>query len=154
MPSDVALIPIFAALKTLMVAHAPLTALIGTKTVGAGGGPAVYDDGAVTQNTPPPYVTIGAGTQIPFHTMGPIGSARYGWNCTLQIKAVSTGTDAEVLGIMSAVMGLLYDGRELTLAGYGNAWCDEFSIQPMLVSTVAGVTTREVPGILRVYAVD
>jgi hypothetical protein len=146
MPSDVALIPIFAALKTLMIAHVPLTSLLGTR----GGAPTVFDDGAVPLNWATPYVTIGAGTQIPAHLFGP----RYGWNCTVQIKAVSTGSDAETLAILSAAMGLLYHGRVLTVAGYSAAQCDEFTVHPILTSAVAGVTTREAPGILRVRVTD
>lgn len=154
MPSELALIPITAALKALMVAHTPLTSLIASKTVGAGGGPAIYDEGSVAQGAPMPYVVMGAGTQIPFHGMG----GTFGWNCTLQIKAVRQGNEqtgeATVGLIMSRIVGLLYHGRTITVTGYGSAWCDEFTVQPTIVTVVAGVVTREVPGILRVFVHD
>ncbi len=77
MPSEVALGAIYASAKALLAASAPLTALLATKTIG--GAPAIYDDGAVPQNSLMPYLTIGAGTQVPWHTMGVQGMARYGW---------------------------------------------------------------------------
>lgn len=152
MPSDVALGPIYVALKALLAAHAPLTALISTKPVGSGA--AIYDDGAVLQAATMPYLTIGAGTQNPWHTMGEIGSARYGWNCTVQIKAVGQVSESAGLAIMSAVATAVREGTPLTLAGYGAAWCDEFQLVPTLITVQAGVTTREWPAILRVYCSD
>lgn len=164
MPSDVVLGPIYAALKTLLAAHAPLTALIAVKPIGVG--PAIYDDGAVPQAAtvpvPPatswlPYLTIGAGTQVPDHTMGDANDAnakRFGWNCTLQIKAVGQITEAAGLTILSKVATALKEGTALTLAGYGSAWCDEFTVFPTIVTVQAGVTTREWPAILRVRCHD
>ena len=151
MPADVVLAPIYVAMKALMVATAPLTALLATKPLG---GPAIYDEGAVAQGAAMPYLTIGAGTQVPWHTMGVVGSARYGWNCTLQIKAAGQGTEASGLAIMSQVAALFHDGKELSLAGYGSSWAEEFTLQPTIVTTLAGVTTREWPAILRVLAHD
>lgn len=152
MPSEVVLGSIYATLKTLLSASAPLAGLLATKTLG--GTPAIYDEGAVPQGSAMPYLTIGAGTQVPFHTMGAPNDPRYGWNCTLQIKAVGQGNEASGLAILSAVVGVAYDGRLLNLPGYGSSWCDEFTVQPTLVTTVAGVTTREWPGILRVICHD
>lgn len=152
MPSDVALGPIYVAIQALLAAAGPLTALISTKPLG--GTPAVYDDGGVLQAATMPYLTVGAGTQMPWHTMGEIGSARYGWNCTLQIKAVGQITEAAGLAIMSQVATALREGTPLTLAGYSSAWCDEFELFPTLITVQAGVTTREWPAILRVYCAD
>lgn len=152
MPSDVALGPIYAALKTLLAASTPVTALISTKPLG--GAPAIYDDGGVLQAATMPYLTIGAGTQVPWHTMGEPGTARYGWNCTVQIKATGQIADAAGLGILGAVATALREGTPLTLPGYATAWCDEFQVQPTQVTVQAGVTTREWPAILRVYCSD
>ena len=152
MPSDVVLGSIYTAIKALLAAHAPLTALISTKPVGTG--PAIYDDGSVLQAATMPYLTVGAGTQVPWHTMGEAGSARYGWNCTLQIKAVGQGSEASGMAIMSTVFTALREGTALTLSGYATAWCDEIEMFPTLVSIQAGVTTREWPAILRVYCSD
>ncbi len=152
MPSEVALGAIYAAVKTLLAASAPLTALVAVKTIG--GAPAIYDDGAVPQSSLMPYLTIGAGTQVPWHTMGVQGMARYGWNCTLQVKAVGQGTEASGLAIMSQVAAVLYDGRELNLAGYGSSWTEELTVHPTIVTVLAGVTTREWPAIIRVFAHD
>jgi hypothetical protein len=152
MPPDVVLGSIYTAIKALLAAHAPLTALIAVKPLG--GTPAIYDDGSAPQAATMPYLTVGAGTQNPWHTMGEPGSARYGWNCTLQIKAVGQGNEASGLTIMSTVATALREGTPLTLAGYGAAWCDEFQMVPTLITVQAGVTTREWPAILRVYCSD
>lgn len=154
MPAEVALVPIYAALKAELAAAVPVTGLISTKPAGAGGGPAVYDEGGVHQQATMPYVTIGAGTQVPFHTMGAYGAPKWGWNCTLQIKVIGQVSEAAGLGILSAIIGVLYHGRTLTVPGYSSAWCDEFTVQPTIVTTQAAVVTREWPGILRVYVHD
>jgi hypothetical protein len=158
MPSEVALIPITAALKALLVSEASVTSLLASKPAGAGGGPAIYDEGSVHQSATFPYLTIGAGTQVPFHTFGGPASAHFGWNCTLQMKAVGQGAgqtaESAIQLVLSSVVGVCYHGRSLTVTGYGSAWCDEFVIQPTLITVLAGVTTREVPGILRVLVHD
>jgi len=157
MPSEVALSAIYTALKTLMVAYAPLTALLAVKPLGVSV-PAIYDEGSVPQAATMPYLTIGAGTQTPWHTMGDANdptAKRWGWNSTLQIKAVGQGNEASGLAILSQVATVLYGGRNLTLAGYNTAWIDDdFNVQPTLVTTLAGVTTREWPAILRVFCHD
>lgn len=152
MPSEVVLPAVYAAIKSLMAGSAPLTALIATKALG--GAPAIYDEGSVPQSSPMPYITVGLGTQIPWHTMGVSSFARWGWNCTVQIKAVGQGSESSGLLILSEVADVLKEGTELNLAGYGSSWCDEFTVQPTIVTTSAGVTTREWPAILRVYCHD
>jgi len=152
MPSEVVLGPVYVELKSLMAAYAPLTGLLAVKTLG--GLPAIYDEGSVPQGSAMPYLTIGLGTQIPWHTMGVVGSSRYGWDCTIQIKAVGQGTEASGLAILGKVATVLREGTDLTLAGYGSAWCDEFTVQPTIITILAGVTTREWPAILRVFCHD
>jgi hypothetical protein len=164
LPSDVALGPIYEALKTLLAAYAPLTTLIGVKPIG--GTPGIYDDGAVpTAVTTPvapattwlPYLTIGAGTQVPSHTFGDANdptAKRWGWNCTVQIKGIGQVGESAGLAIMSKVLTVVKEGTPLTLAGYDSAWCDESQIFPTIITTLAGVTTREWPVILRVYCSD
>jgi hypothetical protein len=150
MPHEVALEKIYPAVKTLLAGYAPLTSLLATK---ANGTPAIYDEGEVAvQGSGVPYLVVGSGTQVPEHTMGPGG--RYGWNCTLQIKAVGKGSEAQVLGVMSQVGAVLYDGRDLTLAGYTEAWCSDYVIVPTLIENVSGVVTRSVPAIVRVQCHD
>lgn len=153
MPSEVVLGPIYTALKALMAAYVPLTGLLAVKPLGVAV-PAIYDDGSVPQLATMPYLTIGAGTQVPDHTMGMSNLARYGYNCTLQIKAVGQGNEASGLAIMNQVQALLYDGRELNIAGYGSSWTEQFILHPTIVTTLAGVTTREWPAILRVRVYD
>jgi hypothetical protein len=157
MPHEVVLGSIYAALKTLLASTVPLTALLATKPLG--GAPAIYDEGSVPQaatSTPGwrPYLTIGAGTQVPDHMMGPDGSARFGWNCTLQIKAVGQIAEADGLAIMSQVFAALPDGKALTLPGYASSWCEEFSLFPTIVTIAGAVVTREFPAIGRVFASD
>jgi Protein of unknown function (DUF3168) len=150
MPAGAALAPIYAALVALLEADAALTALLASRPMSYGGGPAIYDEGAVPQTAAMPYLTIGAGTQIGFHSMGPA----YGWNCTLQIKASGQGTEAEGLAIMSAVLAVLPPGRLLDVPPFASAWCDAITLQPTIITLLAGVTTRGWPALFRVYVHD
>lgn len=152
MPHEAVLAKVYVALKATLAAYAPLAALLAVKPIGTG--PGIYDDGSVPQAATMPYLVIGAGTQVPDHAMGPDGSARYGWNCTLQIKAVGQGTEAAGLAIITQVFAALPDGAPITLTGYGHAWCEEFSVFPTIVTVLAGVVTREWPVIVRVLASD
>lgn len=154
---------IAAAVKALLVASGSLTALIGTKSVGMGGGPAIYDEGSAQQDyfkapvgtaAPKPYLTIGAWTQVPDHSMGPVGSARFAWNCTGMVKVVGQGDEASGVAIRTQIAAVLYDGRDITLAGYTYAWTEEFTGHPTIVTLQAGVTTREWPAIVRVKCSD
>jgi hypothetical protein len=157
MPSDVALVPIYVTVKALLAAHAPLTALIGTKTIG--GAPAIYDEGGVPQSATStagwlPYVTVGAGTQIGAHTFVAQSAARWGWNTTFQVKVVGQIAEAAGLAILSAVAAVLAQGRTLTVTGYPSAYVDDFSVQPTLTELVSGVQTRSWPAIVRVLVHD
>lgn len=157
MPSEVVLWRIFAALKALLTAHAPLTALIGTKPVG--GAPAIYDDGAVPQAATStagwlPYVTIGAGTQVSRDSFGADNAAKYGYTCTLQVKVVGQTSEENGLQILSAARTAMRPGTNLTLTGYAFAYVHEFDVVGTLVSIQSGVTTREWPAIVRVECHD
>lgn len=157
MPYEVAITAIEDALRAVLIAYAPLTALLATKAAAAGGGPAIYDDGAVPTGATMPYLTIGAWTQIPFHTLGAEDTdKRWGWNCTGQLKAVGQNrlTEDPIRLVMSRVFSALPQGKRLTVVGYDSAWCDEFNLMPTLKSTVSGVVTFEVPAILRVFVHD
>lgn len=155
MPAGVVLLPIYRALRALLVADGTLTGLLALAPAALGGGPGMYTEGAVPQGASFPYLTMGLGTQNPAHTMGSAAMARWGWNCTLQIKAVGQGQgEDQGLAIMDAVGQVLYEGRGLTVPSYANAYCDEWSMVPTIVTTVAGVTTREWPAILRVLCHD
>lgn len=147
MPSEVVLGPVYAAVKALLAAYVPLTAALSVKPLG---GPAIYDEGAVVQAATMPYLTIGAGTQNPDNRL----ASTVGHNCTFQIKVVGQISEAAGLAILSHVAAVLSDGRELTLAGYSSAWCEEFSVQPTIIEQLAGVTTRSWPVIVRVRAYD
>lgn len=146
MPYEIAVVPIETALRALLVASAPLVALLPTKAASQGGGPAFYNDGEVPQGAPMPYVTIGAWTQVPFHSM-----QTYGWNCTCQIKVTGQKLEDPLFAIMSAAMAVLEHGQALTVTGYTHSWIDEFNLQPTLKSVIGGVTNLEVPAILRVF---
>jgi hypothetical protein len=142
------------AIRALLVAHAPLVALLATKPTARGGGAAIYTDGDVPSGATFPYLTIGAWTQIRAHNFSP-GTDGYGWNCTGQLKAVGqlSGSSSEttLLTLMSAVYAALPQGRSLTVSGYGSGWIDEATLQPSLKTTLAGVVTIEVPAIVRVF---
>lgn len=153
MPHEVVLPAVYTALKTLLAASAPLTALLATKAIG--GAPAVYDEGeTAVQNARMPYVTVGAGTQVPMHTIGPEGSAKYGWNCTVQVKSIAQGRESEALAITSRVAAVLYEGRDLNLSGYSTSWCEEFAVSATFPEIVAGVPTWSAAAIVRVKCHD
>ena len=122
-------------------------------------------EGAVPDGAEMPYVTMGAATQIPAHRMGSATALRYGWDCTVQLKAVGLGRgEDENVAILDCIGRELYDGRDLTAAGspgspgllitYATAWCDEWVVQPTIVSILNGVPIRETPAILRVQVHD
>ena len=138
-----------AALRAVMVASAPLTALIRTKPAAKGGGPAIYADGEVAQGQTFPYITIGAWTAVKDHRFSP-GVDGYGWNCTGQIKAVGQTSEAALHTVLNEVMELFPDGSALTVTGYGSAFTEEFNIQPSLKEVVQAITTYSVPAIIRV----
>lgn len=150
MPYGVPIPAIDAALRAQMVAASALTALIAVKPAAKGGGPAIYADGDVSQGQTFPYLVIGAWTQVPMHRLSP-GTDGYGWNCTVQIKAVGQRSEAQLFAVLNEVLAVFPDGEALTVAGYGSACVGEFTIQPTLKTITAGVTTYEVPAILRVY---
>lgn len=148
---------IYAALKALIAADSGVAALIANAPAGKGGGKAIYDDGDAPQassvqpfSTLSPYLTIGAGTEIAFSTF-----RKRGWNCTVQVKVVWSGAESTGIAIANALSTLLFqDGgpTTLTVSGFASSWVDDFSLQPTLVTTVAGVVTRELPVIVRVIA--
>ena len=143
MPTAVALAPLYDTLKALMAADGTLTALL-HPTVG--GGPGIYDEGNVPQvaaRDVMPYVTIGVGTAITFDTF-----MTAGWNCTCQIKAVTQGSEADALAIVSAILNLLPKGLVIDVAGYVSSWIEDLIVNPTII-TNPGVVTREVPIILR-----
>ena len=151
---------VIAALKTLCAADAGVAALLANSPGAWAGvnGKAVYDDGAAPQptqalpmSTLTPWITVGAGTEIPQGTL-----VRRGWDCTVQIKVTAQGPESVGLAVVAALSALLFpDGtrRTLTVAGFPTCAVMEFTVQPTLVSTVGGLVTREVPVIVRVYAI-
>ncbi len=152
---------LYTAIKALLVADSALTAMIATKVIG--GSPAVYNEGeAAVQGARFPYLTVGAGTQVPEHTFGAHGTPKYGWNCTVQIKAVSQGRSPAGVFIpgshesvlMSAVANVLYDDRDLNLPDYSESYCSEFTIPTTLIETIAGVLTRSAVAIVRCQCHD
>ncbi len=142
---------VYTALKTAIATDATTAALIASSpgTWAGVSGKAVYDDGGAPQGGTMPWVTVGAGTEIPQSTL----RAR-GWNCTVQVKVTAQGTEATGQAIVQALSALLFPDapKYLTVTGFTRCWVDEFTQQPTLVTTVAGVVTREWPVILRVYA--
>jgi hypothetical protein len=149
MPYEVAIPVVQDALEALLENDTPLGALIATRPTARGGGPAIYTDGDVPQGATMPYLAIGAWTQVGLHNLAPDTSG-YGWNCTVQIKAI--GQRSQVLyDVMSAVFELVPQGQALAVTGYSQSWCDEVTLHPMLKTTLAGVTTFELPAILRIY---
>lgn len=160
MPSEVVLWRIYAALKALLTAYAPLTVSLGTKPVG--GAPAIYDEGSVPQSYTSvngwlPFITIGAGTQVSRDTFGIDGAPKYGYSCTLQVKLIAqTLSEDAGLKVMTNVKYPIRPGMNLTLTGYKfeESYVDTFEIHPTIVTTQAGVTTREWPAILRVECHD
>jgi hypothetical protein len=154
MPYEVVIPAIDTALRALLVAHAPLTALLGTKPTARGGGPALYTDGDVPTGATMPYLTFGAWTQIGQHNLSPGSPSGYGWTCTGVIKAIGQRSEASLFAVMSEVFAALPQGQALTVSGYGSGWVDEAALQPTIKTTQAGVVLYEVPAIVRVYVFD
>lgn len=151
MPFGTPIPAIDSALRARMAAAASLTSLIASKPSARGGGAAIYADGDVAQGQIFPLITIGAWTQVPSHRLSP-GTDGYGWNCTVQIKIIGQRSEAQLLEVLNEIMELFPQGTALTVSGYGSAWTDEWNIQPLLKNINAGMTTLELPAILRVYA--
>jgi hypothetical protein len=149
MPYGVPIPAIDTALRALLVANTTLTGLIASKPSSQGSGAAIYTDGEVYQGQTFPYLTIGAWTQVADHRLSPDLDG-YGWNCTGQIKVVGQRTEAALLAVMNQVFASLPQGQALTVSGYTRSFLDEFTLQPSLKTVAAGVTTIEVPAILRV----
>lgn len=162
MPAGVPLGGIYAAIRAALIDDPALQGLLAPDARDSSL-PAVYFDGAVPQTATRPYLTMGLGTQVPEHRMGTPDRARYGWDCTLQLKAVSEQKgDDQNLSILDAVGAVLFDGMDLKAVGspgflsdYGTVWADEWRVLPTLVtSDHAGKLLRETPAILRVQAHD
>lgn len=147
MPYAVATIEIQETLVELLAADTALGALLASKPAAKGGGPAIYSDGEVAQGQLFPYLTIGAWTQVPFHSMG----SAYGWNCTGQIKAVGQRSEGPVSAVLSAALAVLPEGIAISVDGYTSSCVGEATVQPALKTTLAGVVTIEIPAIIRVY---
>jgi hypothetical protein len=140
------------AIVAMLEGDSALTSIIQVKPTAQGGGPAIYDEGAVALGQLFPYLTIGAWTQVPAHTFSPNGDG-YCWNCTVQIKAFSQRVDKPPQ-VISAVLSVLEPATALLVSGYDSAWIDEANAQPMFKETLAGVVTYQQPVIIRVYAGD
>jgi hypothetical protein len=164
MPPGVPLAEIYGALRATLLASPEFDSLL-ARDVRLSTLPALYTEGAVPDGATMPYVTMGAATQIPAHRMGSATALRYGWDCTVQLKAVGAGRgEDENVAILDCIGRELYDGRDLTAAGspgspgllitYATAWCDEWVVQPTIVSILNGVPIRETLAILRVQVHD
>lgn len=143
---------IYGALKTLIAADATTAALLASSPGAWSGtnGKAVYDDGAAPQGSSMPWITVGAGTEVPESTF-----RSRGWNCTIQVKVTAQGSEAVGHAIVRALSALLMPEpgpRELTVSGFVSCPVTEFTLQQTLVTTLAGQVTREWPVILRVFA--
>lgn len=149
MPYEVVIPDAQAAIVDLLLADTVLGGLLATKPTPKGGGPAIYDDGDAPDGQLFPFLTIGAWTQVPNHNFAPDGDG-YGWNCTVQIKAIAQ-RQADLYPVLNAVAGVLQHGLKLSISGYPSSWCDELNVQPMLKVILAGKTTYELPAILRVF---
>jgi len=152
MPYELVTPNLQAAIIALLEADSALTSIIQTKPTAKGGGPAIYDEGDVPLGQLFPYITIGAWTQTPNHTFSPSGDG-WCWNCTVQIKAFSQRVE-KTPEVISAVLAVLEQGTSLLVSFYASAWIDEVNVQPMFKETLAGVTTYQLPVIVRVYAGD
>jgi hypothetical protein len=150
MPYGVPVPEINTALRAVLVAYANLTTLIASKPAAQGGGPAIYPDGEVYQGQTYPYLTIGAWVAVPFNSLSP-GDDGYGWNVTVQIKAVGQKTEAPLYAVMNQVAKALPNGSALTVSGYSSGQVAELVPQAAIKTVQSGVTTVELPAILRIY---
>lgn len=146
MPYSLATFDLQAEITALLAADSAFQAACADKPSARGGGEAIYDDGDSPQGQTFPYLTIGAWTQVPFHNLG----SNYGWNCTVQLKAIGQRIPA-VQTLMDAAISVLPEGLRFDVTNYGDAQMGEVNVQPMLKEVIAGVPVFSLPAIFRVY---
>jgi hypothetical protein len=149
MPYGVPIPELDTALRARMVAFAGLTALVASKPASQGGGPAIYADGESYQGQTFPYLLIGAWELVPLNNLSP-GDDGFGWNITLQIKAVGQKTEAPLYAVINQVAKSLPNGSALTVSGWSFGQIAELVPHSPIKTVQAGVTTVEIPAILRV----
>jgi len=152
MPYEAVLGKVYAALAATLQSSPALVALLAPRPIGAGAG--IYEEGDRPQAARMPFVTLGAGTAEPWHTLGEPWMPRYGWNCTVLLKASGQISELEGAAIMTAVAMAVRDGTPLALEGYQSAWCGELEFMPTLIETAAAIVTRSWPATLRVLCHD
>ena len=98
--------------------------------------------GDVPQKLTYPYVQVESVSEIPFNTLGPPSSAKWGSTATIQVRSVSRSrSEAQSQKLMDIVKQAL-DGQPITVAGYGSAAVD-YTRVTMLTDFEGGIVTRE-----------
>lgn len=147
MGSTLAYLPVVTALRALLVADGTLVGLLAAIPAAYGTGPGIYSDGAVPEQAGFPVLVIGGGSETGNNTMGSGDAAlKFGSRVSLQIKAMSLQrNDDQVAGIINRVKAVLYEGRALTVSGYGSACVEQVSATSIYAENVAGALIRHFP---------
>lgn len=125
--------PVSEAALNLLRAYIPLTTLVPVERI---------TDDAGARPTPP-YILVESVSEVPYNTMGPRTSPKFGSSVRFTVRAVSQYRgDAEVNNLGEAIRGGL-DGEKATVAGWPGKPLMTWEAATMLKTTVNGVVTRE-----------
>lgn len=146
-PQDARLV-IYPALIVILVGDPPLGTMLAAAATPFTG-PGIYHAEA-PQGALRPYLIVGEATEVPFNTMGPASSPKWGSDCSVMVKAVVQGSsDLPALAILNRVKALL-EGTPLNVFGFGSAWCEFETAVPGNKELVGGIVVRHLPAIYRV----
>lgn len=136
MASTMALGPSITAVLALLRASATLTTHVGLR---------VYPDdrGMAPARPAYPYVQVETGNELPFNTLGPPSTLKWGSSVRLGVRVVTQGlTEAQANSISSVVKGIL-DGQPITITGYAFAGIEYRNLVPLTTVTEGCAGIRE-----------
>lgn len=136
MASTVALGPVTTAVLAMLRASIALTTHVGLR---------VYPDsnGDAPQKATCPYVQVESIAETPFNTMGPnVDDPKWGSEGQVGIRVVSDSRSDAQISAIASVIRQVFDGRPLSVSGYGSASVAYSHVVPMQ-DFVGGVRSRE-----------
>jgi len=140
------LAPVQRAIYTVLANDATLVAQLARAP---NGGPGISDQ--PQPNAAFPRVEIGGFSALPMNCMGPRTGAKWGWQVSGQVKALSTAPgELEGQTILAHVVRLLhFPATMLAVGGYMDVEC-QVTLEPSYPEVVNNVIVRHFPAIVRV----
>jgi hypothetical protein len=134
--STQALGPAITAVLAMLRASIALTTHVGVR---------VYPDdkGMVGGRTAMPYVQVETGNELPFNTMGPPSTSKWGSEVRLQVRVVCQGLSEAQPNAISSVVKQALDGQPIAVSGYGSACIEYQGLQPITAVKDGCAGTRE-----------